>query len=174
MTPRPVPVPAPGTTATSPPRGSATERIERADAVRRELIANVSHELRTPLASLKALVETLEEGALDDPPAAREFLAQMHVEVDSLTQFVHELLQLSRVESGQERFDAEAVAPVQPAEDAFKRMRVQAKRSEVALRLDAEKDLPAIWADPARVTQVLISLLHNAIKFTPAGGDVIV
>jgi two-component system phosphate regulon sensor histidine kinase PhoR len=149
-------------------------RLERAEAIRREFIANVSHELRTPLASLKALVETLEEGALDDPPAAREFLAQVHVEVDSLTQFVNELLELSRVESGQARFDLKGVAPGEVAEDAVKRLRMQAKRSRIDLRLEAEKGLPAIWADPARVTQVLINLLHNAIKFTPEGGRVIV
>jgi two-component system phosphate regulon sensor histidine kinase PhoR len=149
-------------------------RLERAEAIRREFIANVSHELRTPLASLKALVETLEEGALEDPPAAREFLAQMHVEVDSLTQFVHELLELSRVESGQARFELEAMPPAPAAEDAVKRLRMQAKRSKIDLRLEAEKGLPAIWADPARVTQVLINLLHNAIKFTPEGGEVTV
>src|SRR5438552_45020 len=114
-------------------------RLERAEAIRREFIANVSHELRTPLASLKALVETLEEGALEDPPAAREFLAQVHVEVDSLTQFVNELLELSRVESGQARFELEAVAPGEVADDAVKRLRMQAKRSGVDLRLEAEK-----------------------------------
>ena len=84
--------------------------VRRSEPIRREFVGNVSHELRTPLASLKALVETLEEGALEDPPAAREFLAQMHVEVDSLAQMVQELLDLSKIESGQATLRPEAVS----------------------------------------------------------------
>jgi len=68
--------------------------------VRRDFISNLSHELRTPLASLKALTETLQDGALDDPPAASRFIDHIQIEVDALTQMVTELLELSRIESG--------------------------------------------------------------------------
>lgn len=68
--------------------------------MRRDFISNISHELRTPLASLKALVETLRDSALDDPPAARRFLDRADQEVDALTQMVQEILELSRIESG--------------------------------------------------------------------------
>ena len=83
----------------------------RVENLRRDFVANVSHELRTPIAALKALVETLEEGALDDPPAARDFLRRIHVEVDGLAQLVAELLELSRVESGRAQLKLEAVEP---------------------------------------------------------------
>ncbi|MGH2351393.1 MAG: HAMP domain-containing sensor histidine kinase [Chloroflexota bacterium] len=146
--------------------------LRRSEAIRREFVANVSHELRTPLASLKALAETLEEGALDDPPAAREFLGQMHVEVDSLAQLVQELLELSRIESGQIALRVEAVPAAGLAEDAETRLRMQAERAGVAILLEAPPDLPTVRADPARIGQVLINLLHNAVKFTPAGGGV--
>jgi two-component system phosphate regulon sensor histidine kinase PhoR len=146
--------------------------VRRAELVRREFVANVSHELRTPLASLKALVETLEEGALDDPPAARDFLALMHVEVDSLAHLVQELLELSRIESGQAALRLEAVPAAGLAEEAAGRLRMQAERAGIALTLEVPPDLPPVWADPARITQVLINLLHNALKFTPAGGQV--
>ena len=76
-------------------------RIRRLETVRRDFISNISHELRTPLASLKALTETLRDGALDDPPAAERFLNSMETEIDALTQMVQELLELSRIESGQ-------------------------------------------------------------------------
>ena len=66
-------------------------RMRRLEAIRRDFVSNVSHELRTPLASLKALTETLEEGALEDPPAARRFLLRMENEIDNLTQLVTEL-----------------------------------------------------------------------------------
>ena len=70
------------------------------ETVRRDFVSNISHELRTPLASLKALTETLQSGALEDPPAARRFLQRIETEVDALTQMVSELLELSRIESG--------------------------------------------------------------------------
>jgi two-component system phosphate regulon sensor histidine kinase PhoR len=146
--------------------------LRRSEAIRREFVANVSHELRTPLASLKALAETLEEGALEDPPAAREFLAQMHVEVDSLAQMVQELLDLSKIESGQAILRPEPVPPAGLAAEAEARLRMQADRAGVRVLLDAPPDLPDVLADPARVVQVLINLLHNAIKFTPNGGEV--
>ena len=147
-------------------------RLRQTDTVRREFVANVSHELRTPLASLKALVETLEEGALEDPPAAREFLAQMDVEVESLAQLVQELLDLSRIESGQAPLRPERVTPIRLAETAVKRLRRQAERSEITVESDVPASLPAVWVDPARIEQVLINLLSNAVKFTPPGGRV--
>ncbi|MBK8049014.1 MAG: PAS domain-containing protein [Anaerolineales bacterium] len=73
----------------------------RLEAVRRDLVSNISHELRTPLASIKALVDTLRDGAMSDPPAAERFLERMEVEVDSMTQMIQELLELAdRVGSG--------------------------------------------------------------------------
>ncbi len=75
--------------------------LHRLETVRRDFISNLSHELRTPLASIKALVDTLRDGALEDPPAAEHFLSRMEIEVDEMTQMVQELLELSRIESGQ-------------------------------------------------------------------------
>src|SRR5207248_664769 len=74
--------------------------LQRADTVRREFVANVSHELRTPVASLKAMAETLANGALDDAAAARSFVDRMLVETDRLAQLVEELLELARLEGG--------------------------------------------------------------------------
>lgn len=146
--------------------------LRRTETVRREFVGNVSHELRTPLASLKALVETLEEGALDDPPAARDFLAQMHVEVDSLAQLVQELLELSRIESGQETLRPETVRPSGLLEEAARRLRRQAERADVSLSVETVTDLPNVRADPALIERVLINLIHNALKFTPRNGRI--
>ena len=170
--------PIPGGGSAADPAGllmlqDVTE-LRRSEAIRRDFVGNVSHELRTPLASLKALVETLEEGALEDPPAAREFLSQMHVEVDSLTQMVQELLDLSKIESGQATLRPEPVPAAGLAAEAEARLRMQAERAGVGLTVDAPPDLPLVRADPVRVGQVLINLLHNAIKFTPQGGEVVV
>lgn len=147
-------------------------RVRQLETVRRDFISNISHELRTPLASLKALVDTLRDGALEDPPAARRFLDRMETEVDTLAQMVRELLELARIESGQVPFRLAPVAVAGVVSPPVERLRPQAQRAEVALTVDLPPDLPPISADAERVQQVLTNLVHNAIKFTPAGGQV--
>ncbi len=147
-------------------------RIRRLETVRRDFISNVSHELRTPLASLKALTETLQEGALEDPPAARRFLSQMETEIDNLTQMVRELLELSRIESGRVPLKLRPSDPCALIRDSSERMRLQAERAGLELNLECGLVLPEVNADPVRIEQVMVNLIHNAVKFTPPGGKI--
>lgn len=149
-------------------------RLRRLELVRRDFVSNVSHELRTPLASLKALVETLQEGALEDPPAAHRFLSRMDTEIDTLTQLVRELLELSKIESGKVPLLLKPVAPRVLLTPAVDRMRLQAERAGLSIRLDCPIDLPPVMSDPERMEQVMVNLLHNAVKFTAPGGEVTV
>jgi len=142
--------------------------------MRRDFISNISHELRSPLASLKALSETLQGGALEDPPAARRFLQQMEAEIDALSQMIAELLELSRIESGQVPLAMEAVKPIDILIPARERLSLQADRTGLTVEVDCPDDLPYILADPPRLEQVVVNLLHNAIKFTPDGGHILV
>jgi two-component system phosphate regulon sensor histidine kinase PhoR len=140
--------------------------------VRREFVANVSHELRTPLASIRAVVETLEAGAIDDPEVATDFLGRIVGEVDRLTGLVGELLELGRLESGRMPL---RLAPVEPGlliRAGAERLRPQIDRSGLALELEIPADLPSVSADEGRIEQVLLNLVHNAIKFTPSGGRI--
>lgn len=148
--------------------------VRKLQTIRQDFISNVSHELRTPLASLRALVETLRDGALDDPPAAHRFLDRMEVEVDALTQMVEELLELSRIESGQVPLRLIPVHPAAVVTPGVDRLRPQAERHGITLMVDAPPDLPVVLADAQRIQQVIANLVHNAIKFTPAGGSVAV
>jgi two-component system, OmpR family, phosphate regulon sensor histidine kinase PhoR len=147
-------------------------RLRRLETVRRDFVSNVSHELHTPLASLKALVETLDEGALDDPPAAHRFLQKMNTEIDNLTQIVHELLELSRIESNRVPLQRVPVSPCELAGPAIERMQLQAERAGLTLSMDCPGSLPIVRADPVRIQQVLVNMIHNAIKFTPPGGEI--
>jgi two-component system, OmpR family, phosphate regulon sensor histidine kinase PhoR len=149
-------------------------RLRRLETVRQDFISNVSHELRTPLASLKALTETLQETALNDPPAARRFLSRMDTEIDTLTQMVQELLELSRIESGRVPLRRQSLAPRRLVSHAVERMSAQAERAGLRLCLECPEDLPPVSADPERMEQVLVNLLHNAVKFTPPGGEIVV
>ncbi len=148
-------------------------RVRRLETVRRDFVSNVSHELRTPLASLKALTETLRDGALEDPKTARRFLDRIETEVDALTQMTQELLELTRIESGQVPLELKAVAPSKLLESAADRMRAQAERAGVSLRVEILVGTPEVRADPVRLEQVLVNLIHNAVKFTRPGGEVV-
>lgn len=147
-------------------------QLRRLETVRRDFISNVSHELRTPLASLKALAETLQEGALEDPPAAHRFILRMETEIDNLTQLVNELLELSRIESGKVPLSFHRIQPCDLLKPAYERMALQAERAGLKLLFNCQPDLPTVFADPDRISQVLLNLVHNAIKFTPPGGEI--
>lgn len=144
-------------------------RVKRLETTRQDFISNISHELRTPLASLKALTETLQSGALEDRQAAKKFLSRIETEVDALAQMIAELLELSRIESGQVPLDLQAVSPHSLVEDAIDRMRAQAKRRRLSIDKELPSHLPRVKADPRRIDQVLVNLLHNAIKFSDPG-----
>ena len=147
-------------------------RVRRLETVRRDFVSNLSHELRTPLASLKALVETLRDGALEDPKAAGRFLNSVETEVDALTQMVQELLDLSRVESGQVPLNLVPADVREVLSRPAERLRPQAERAGLTLSVELPPDPPRVLADVERMQQVVINLLHNAIKFTPPGGRV--
>jgi two-component system phosphate regulon sensor histidine kinase PhoR len=146
--------------------------VRRTEQVRRDFVANVSHELRTPLASVKAVIETLQGGALDDRPAAEEFLRRASDEIDRLVQLVEELLELSRIESGEMPLARQRVDLRPLLEHAVERLRRQAERAGVDLALELPPGLPAVTGDPERLERVAVNLIQNAIKFTPAAGSV--
>ena len=147
-------------------------RLHQLQTMRQDFVSNISHELRTPLASLRALVDTLNDGALDDPPAAQRFLRRMDVEVDALNQMVQELLELSRIESGKVPLVLRSTPVTQAIAPAAERLRMQAERAQLRLTIDLPADLPSLIVDADRIQQVVTNLVHNAIKFTPPNGYV--
>ncbi len=145
-------------------------RVHQLEIVRRDFVSNVSHELRTPLASIKLITETLESGAVHDAPIAKRFLKQMDSEVDNLTQIVEELLELSRIESGQVPLERQWIKPEDLITIAGDRMVMQADRAGLDFSYGCDSSLPSVFVDSHRLGQVLVNLIHNAIKFTPPGG----
>lgn len=141
--------------------------LERA---RRDMVANVSHELRTPLASVKLLVETLQSSP--PPHVAQRMLVQMAQEVDAVTQLVDELHELSQIESGRMALQLRPAALAPVAARALERIRPQAERKALHISAHVSEQLPPVLIDAPRIGQVLLNLLHNAVKFTPAGGDI--
>jgi len=149
-------------------------QVHRLESIRRDFISNISHELRTPLASLKALVDTLDDGALEDPPAARSFLKRMTIELDALTQMVQELLELSRIESGQVPIEPHPADITEIITVPIERLRPQAERAGLTIKTDLPTKPLLVLSDVERTRQVITNLVHNAIKFTPSGGTITV
>jgi two-component system phosphate regulon sensor histidine kinase PhoR len=167
-------VPFPG--AEGAPHGAvltfhdATERL-RLDQVRRDFVANASHELRTPLTSIRGFVEALEDGAAQDPPTAQRFLGKIRTHADRMAALVEDLLELSRLESGERPPRWEEVAPAEVAEDVVASFASLAGRKELALRR-VDHSAPVIVTDADRLRRILENLVENAVKYTPAGGQV--
>jgi two-component system, OmpR family, phosphate regulon sensor histidine kinase PhoR len=146
--------------------------LRNLQTVRREFVGNVSHELRTPLAGIKAIVETLQDGAINDKEVAQDFLNKVNAEVDSLTQMVNELIELSRIETGKAKLDLVPLNLNTLIGGIIDRFNPQAERKQIAIITDLKTDLPEVQADRERIQQVVSNILHNAIKFTPAKGEI--
>jgi two-component system phosphate regulon sensor histidine kinase PhoR len=146
--------------------------LRRLEMIRQDFISNISHELRTPIASVKALAETLNEGAIEDPSVAKDFLSRINVEVDKLAQMVQELGELSHIESGEAPLQKRHVNIADAIGHSVDRLRAQADRAGLNLDFIIPSTLPKVMADEARVEQVLVNIIHNAIKFTPSGGRI--
>ena len=148
--------------------------LRRLETIRRDFASNITHELRTPLSSIKALAETLKEGAIDDEQVAKDFLERINGEVDRLAQMVQELSELSRIESGDAPLHKSIFNAADVLDTSVQRMKPQADRAGIELTLEMSDRLPSLNGDRDRIEQVLINLIHNAIKFTQPGGTVTV
>jgi two-component system phosphate regulon sensor histidine kinase PhoR len=147
-------------------------RLRHLEMVRKDFVSNVSHELRTPIASIKALTETLSEGAIDDPQDARRFLTMMENEIDNINQMVQELLELSRIEAGKAVLDRVSIEANALTSKAHERMLIQAERAKIDLLCECSQNLPPVYADPNKISQVFINLIHNALKFSSPGDKI--
>ena len=148
--------------------------LHRLEHVQQDFLANVSHELSTPLAAVRLLAETLEDTIDTDPDKAQQFVEKIEKEVQYLTGMVSELLELSRIESGQLSMTIDPVESSQIVREVMARMLPLAQRHRVRLLTDIEQGKIRVAADSKQITRVLVNLVHNAIKFTPSGGRIVV
>jgi two-component system phosphate regulon sensor histidine kinase PhoR len=146
--------------------------VRQLENVRRDFVANVSHELRTPLAAIRALVETLDDGAIDDETVAHDFLHRVVDEVDRLNELIEDLLDLGRLESGRLPLRRSEIDAGVLIGRAVERVAHIADSAGVEIEVREPGDLRPLFVDPSRAVQVLVNLLHNAIKFSPRGARV--
>ena len=146
-------------------------RLKQLENTRQEFVANVSHELRTPLSMIKGYVETLINGAKDDPNVAMRFLQTIEKHADRLTCLIEDLLTISRLESGQIVMNIQKVGLRSVAEDVKDDLLSRAGDKKVKLENRVPDDL-VVRADADRVQQVIFNLVDNAIKYGRPEGRV--
>lgn len=144
--------------------------FRRLETIRQDFVANVSHELRTPLASIRAMSETLESGAIEEEQTAKRFLNTIISEADRLGRIADDLLVLSRAESIEpERsgFDLSELL-----NDVYSRFRAQARREKIDLAEEVPENLQLV-ANRDQIEEAVVNLVDNALKYTQPGGKVV-
>jgi len=149
------------------------EDLKNAEQTRKEFVANVSHELRTPVTSIRSYAETLcDAGGTMDPATEQRFLEVILGESDRMTKIVQDLLTLSRFDAGSTAFDFQQFSFEKSVRDVYNAQLLEAQKRRQHFKLEFQSALPDITGDRARIEQVLINMLSNAIKYTPEGGSI--
>jgi len=146
--------------------------LRRLEQVRTEFVANVSHELRTPLTAIQGYLETLLDGALEEPEHARKFLEVVFRHTERLGRLTDDLTDLSNIELGRISLRIGATSLAEVTESALAIIQPRAMSGRVTVEASLSADLPAVLADRDRLAQILINLVDNAVKYTPRGGHV--
>lgn len=147
-------------------------RMHQVETTRREFVTNVSHELRSPLASVKAIVETLDNGALEEAEVARDFVRRINWEVDRMSRLIEDLLDLARLDSRQGLLSLNTLDLRLLMTEVKESFQERADYKNVRVEVIVPERLPRAVGDEERLRQVLINLLDNALKFTPGTGSV--
>lgn len=143
-------------------------RIKRLENIRKDFVANVSHELKTPITAIKGYAETLLEGAIEENENARKFIAIIKNQADRLSSLIDDLLTLSRIESGEIKLDRELVSLNDLVNSVFQILNDQAQKRGISLEAELQGKI-SIYADRNKLTQILLNLIDNGIKFTEKG-----
>ncbi|MEI7703140.1 MAG: ATP-binding protein [Deltaproteobacteria bacterium] len=141
----------------------------RAEATRRDFVANASHELRTPVSAISGAAETLLSGVMEDPGQARTFVEMIARNAERLGRLTNDLLDLSRIESRQWPVKLEPVQVEEVARRAVEIVSHPARRKRIELLVEVPTNT-VVLADARALEQVLVNLLDNAVKYTPEGG----
>ena len=148
--------------------------LRHLEKIRQDFVANVSHELRTPMSSIKGYAETLLDGAIENRNDTLNFLKIIHAESDRMTRLIDDILDLSGIESGKVKMNFLPCNIDSVVKRIMEGLDNHAKSKSITLKKQIPKELPNIYADEAKLSQILLNLLDNAIKYNKNGGEVII
>jgi two-component system phosphate regulon sensor histidine kinase PhoR len=153
--------------------GSDITRLKKLERVRSEFLANVSHELRTPVFSIQGFLETLLDGAVDDPAVNRDFLDKAHRHAGRLNALLNDLIEISRIESGEMKMSFRYFSIGEFLQGVVEEMRGQAEKKHLSLSMSTgTRPDEQVYGDRDRLKQVMVNLIDNAIKYTEPGGSI--
>lgn len=142
------------------------------DQQRRDLIAWASHDLRTPVTSIRAIIEALADGVVDDPATVGRYAHDMQSEIENLTRLIDNLFELAQLDAGHIRLDYQNTSLRDMISDTLSSMATRAERQGIALSGEVAENADVIWVAPDKIQRVLNNLLDNALRYTPKGGSV--
>jgi signal transduction histidine kinase len=151
---------------------TAFERQRTMERQRTDLIVAVSHDLRTPLASIRAMVEAINDGVVTEPDAVRRYLGLIQQETQHLGGLIEDLFELARIESGTLELRLASVPLPELVSETVDGMQIQAQEKGVALRASFDDGLPSLALDGPRMQRVLVNLIQNAVRHTSSGGRI--
>jgi len=146
----------------------------RLETMRKEFVANVSHELRTPLTTIKSYTETLLDGAMEEKELSRQFMSVINNEADRMTRLVNNLLELSRLDNRETRWDLRPMDLVTILNEVITKMQMNIKRKGQILKVNIPQKSPEVFVDKDKIEQVFQNILSNANKYTPKGGKIFI
>ncbi len=150
----------------------AEKEKKEIDTLRRDLVAWAGHDLRTPLASMRAIVEALSDGLVDDPDTTQRYLATARKDIQALSTLIDDLFQMAQLDAGGLKLDLAAGSLRDLVSDTLESFSELARHQGLRLDGKIEPGVDLVWMDVQRVGRVLNNLVHNAIRYTPAGGRV--
>ena len=146
--------------------------LRHLEKIRQDFVANVSHELRTPVTNIKGYAETLLDGAIDDEENARDFVKIIHSDSERLARLVNDILDLSRIEAGKLKMNIINFNVRSLAEKVILSLDKQAKDKSIKIENKIPDNISNVSADEALISQVLLNLMDNAIKYNNEGGNI--
>ncbi len=149
--------------------------LRETNEAKSEFVSLVSHELRTPMTSIRGYSDMLARGVVGElNPRQEQFVEVIRRNVKRMRVLVNDLLDISRIEAGRLRLEPEAISLEAAVEDAYQTVGEQLHEKQQEFEAELPEELPKVFADPNRLTQILINLMSNAVKYTPEGGRVVV
>ncbi len=150
----------------------AAKQREELETLRRDLVAWTSHDLRTPLTSIRAMVEALHDGMVDDPETIQRYYRTIRADVIALNSLIDDLFEMAQLDAGGLPLEKSSYVFADLLSDELERFRALAGQQGVDLQADVAADLGRVWLNAPKISRVLGNLLSNALRYTPKGGVV--